>query len=49
MVEEVDTIARYAFTTEIKKEKKATSYHQPNQTSQQNHASSYPQPTQSQC
>ena len=50
MAEGVDTITRHTFTKERQPQAKSElSYHQLNQPSQQDHALSKPQSTQSQC
>ena len=47
MAEGVDTVARHTFTKERQPQAMLKLlYHQPNQPSQQDHAQSYPQPTQ---
>ena len=49
MAKGMDTIAHHAFTKERQPQAMSElSYHQPNQPSQQDHALSYPQPTQGQ-
>ena len=49
MAEEVDTVTRDTFTKERQpKAMTELSYHQPNQSSQQDHAPSYPTPSQDQ-
>ena len=46
MTERVDTVAHHTLTQEISPEAMSElSYHQPNQSSQQDHALIYPQPT----